>query len=284
MPSQLDSVSFLLFSSDAFWSNTKLNTLGMLQSTCSQFRNEIMELPVQKTKQDKRKTLLVHAVHVIVSSAQDDEWKTPKVISVHEAMRRFMLTMPYVVKHLRTLPEDDPFFLKKGERCYKDMVHIPFLHAFDLAVQRKGSLNLVKTLKEKAIVVNMKKIEQITAITQRLTAEAESVCKTMMKGVVSALAKIEEKGMPHKFKCRVMILESIAQNISIVERKVKWVCKILESPVHKTNLVAIQESSGLLRNNTSKLIYRFICNKTIKEVTPQDDIHKVQLLLRMCRG
>jgi hypothetical protein len=284
MPSQLDSVSFLLFSSDAFWSNTNLNTLGMLQNTCSQFRNEIMELPVQKTKQGKRETLLVHAVHVIVSSAQDDEWTTPKVISVHEAMRRFMLTMPAVVKHLRTLPEDDPFFLKKGERCYKDVMHIPFLHAFDLAVQRKGSLKLVKTLKEKANIVKMQKLEEMTAITQRLTAEAESGCEAMTKGVVGALAKIEENGMPHKFKNRVTILESIAQDISIVERKVKWVNKMLESPVHKNNLVAIHESSHLLRNNTSKLIYRFVNNKWIKEVTPKDDMHKVQILLRMCRG
>lgn len=267
-PMNLQTVSSILFSTDAFWANMKLEGLGMIMSTCSEFRNDLIRTSNKPFTQNKElvATQSSFLSKVIASIMEGDLSRKVKELSLKEAMARFVLPMPLILKFCRALPDSSPYHIANDARgtrsaAFKERTRILFTDAFGLAMNRKGGLQTVAKLKDEAAAANTLALEKTIDSSRRYLAEVELSLERMLKGVDYAMDQLKKE--QHKVSIgRNSVLKAMRHAVNRVQDKADFLrCTLNASPASKQ--FAIKEATKVLKHHKEILDCRYMSNRRL---------------------
>ena len=257
----LSSVAFVIFDTDAFWTKMNVEGLGTLLSTCHEFRNELtmVKSNKEKLKEEGSLPLFIKALNIIMANTH---YQYNRELSVKDAMLRFSLTMPCIVKFCRNLPEDNPYHLTETFHDFKKQYRILFTDAMTIAMERKGGLKTVAKLKVKAATAEDKRIEKMAKASSEYMEDVEVTLARMLEGIATAIniLKNEEK---KDYRGRITIIKSIRYEVERVQSRADWLRYVLNSPRSKSNFCLIKEATKALKHHKDVLARRYMSHSRL---------------------
>lgn len=236
-PSMIKS-GFALFANTTFWDNSSLESLWLLLST----------------SKDLRKKLFVNKDFAGVVELLLKDRK----ISIKEAMDRFAFTIPNLSDFRSKMPEKYPPLVPKLRKF--DL--IDFADAFKMAMERKGGLQTIVKIKDRAQVAAEKSLEKLALEAAQLQTKSEEHCETMALRVKNGLSTIKDKdNNPTMFSCNLGSLRKVLEMIVLTEGFINWIGFVLEDPETKKDRTIIGNACKNLRRQMVKLVdlYNYHC-------------------------
>jgi hypothetical protein len=245
-----------LFANDAFWMTMEVKTLGMLLSTSSEFRNEILLVAAPSTKKSEkqdRDAKIKHSLESILHLILKHRAVFEQEISVREAMRRFALTLPNIICFFAEQPTASPYYRSMAQKHHR----ILFISAFKLAAERKGGLQKIAQLKDRAAAVRDRTTERMVGAAAKGLERANRNLTEMMDGINRAIAALRSEENREKFMGRITILKSVRDNIVRAQTTADWLQYVLETPQLNKDRVVIRKAAKSLEHHEGALIRRY---------------------------
>jgi hypothetical protein len=251
----LSLVASVIFATDAFWTKMNVEGLGALLSTCHEFRNELTwnESNKEKKKGSPPPPLFIKALNIIMANVHH---QYNRELSVKEAMLRFSLTMPCIVKFCKNLPGDNPYHLSGNFHDFKNRYRILFTDAMTIAMERKGGLKTVAKLKVKAATTNDKRIEKMAKDSGEYVENVEATLARMLEGIDKAIDILKNE-QNKDYRGRITIIKSIRYEVERVQSRADWLRYVLNSPRSKSNICSIKEATKALKHHKDVLARRY---------------------------
>lgn len=278
----ISSVTFVLFHSEVFWGNVKIESLGLLQSTCKEFKNAILDkdhadgtkysrenkkrkrdqgpLPViqnpPKTLGDYTSitsTLEYAVIHIM--KGNPNVRKTE--LSVKEACLRFALSASRIHDFCTKLsPECKYFYHATCSSNFKEYHCILFVDAVKMAMERKGGMTTVAKLKAQSKTrrerTKSAKINEGLDLLQKNT----DIFNRMEQGISLSLGKMKETKPPN-YQNKKLLLKTLRHDMINVESRIAEYRTVLQNPRLRRVQYTVNQVHKLVTQYCNPLMTRY---------------------------